>query len=235
MIRLPQTTLHFNRQLKLSNDGGELSSDTGCVVSKSKISVLYCRKWWTRSSISRSYDLVVYISNGVVDFMRPLIEHYNEIFPETSTLVLGDSGFAVPALYDLCEKEFLYYIIRLKSNAKLKALAEDLHPTHGVLDVSMTESYVEDSIYQASSWTMPRRIIIQSTRPADELSFIHAFFLQISEKVSRHKPLLQRTKSEVRWKFSLNKRRMDWALIKWKAMISAWTKHECLWVYSLTI
>ncbi|WP_267907815.1 hypothetical protein [Viridibacillus soli] len=29
MSRLPQTTLHFNRQLKLSNDGGELSSDTG--------------------------------------------------------------------------------------------------------------------------------------------------------------------------------------------------------------
>lgn len=29
MIRLPQTTLHFNRQPKLSNDGGELSSDTG--------------------------------------------------------------------------------------------------------------------------------------------------------------------------------------------------------------
>lgn len=29
MTRLPQTTLHFNRQLKLSNDGGELSSDTG--------------------------------------------------------------------------------------------------------------------------------------------------------------------------------------------------------------
>ena len=29
MTRLPQTTLHFNRQLKLSNDGGGLSSDTG--------------------------------------------------------------------------------------------------------------------------------------------------------------------------------------------------------------
>lgn len=59
----------------------------------------------------------VYTSNGVVDFMRPLIEHYNEVFPEKSYLVRGDSGVALPGLYELCEKESVYYIIRLKANA----------------------------------------------------------------------------------------------------------------------
>ncbi len=29
MVTLPQLTLDFNRQIKLSNDGGSLSSDTG--------------------------------------------------------------------------------------------------------------------------------------------------------------------------------------------------------------
>ncbi len=43
----------------------------------------------------------VYTSNGVVEFIQPLIEHYNEIFPETSLFLRGDSGFAVPALYEL--------------------------------------------------------------------------------------------------------------------------------------
>ena len=119
----------------------------------------------------------VYTSNGVVDFLRPLLEHYNETFPETSMLVRGDSGFAVPDLYELCEKESVYYIIRLKSNAKLKVLAEELHPTHEIRDVSVTESYVEESIYQAATWSTPRRIIIQSTRPAGELFFSHAFFV----------------------------------------------------------
>lgn len=119
----------------------------------------------------------VYTSNGVVDFIRPLIEHYNETFPETSVLVRGDSGFAVPRLYELCEKESVYYIIRLKSNAKLKALAEELHPAHEIRDVTVTERYVEESIYQAASWSTPRRIIIQSTRPAGELFFTHAFFV----------------------------------------------------------
>lgn len=321
MIRLPQTTLHFNRQLKLSHDGGELSSDTGqflfrefdekmgfsqtiakhlhlkdersfCIhqnehLLRQKIYQLIAgyheddaadqlthdpvftqvlgtpalasqpslsrffkrfdaqaldqlqaanqelldRVHHARQSKSLIFDLdsthadtyghqekssynahygtlgfhplvafdgltgdflkaqlrpgSVYTSNGVVDFMRPLIEHYNEKFPETSTLVRGDSGFAIPALYELCEKESVYYIIRLKSNAKLKALVEELHPTHEVRDVSVTESYVEESIYQASSWSMPRRIIIQSTRPAGELFFSHAFFVtNLSESFS---------------------------------------------------
>lgn len=119
----------------------------------------------------------VYTSNGVVDFIRPLIEHYNEVFPETTTLLRGDSGFAVPDLYKLCEKESVYYVIRLKSNARLQALAEELHPASEIQDVTEAESYVEDSIYQAGSWNKERRIVIQSTRPAGELLFSHAFFV----------------------------------------------------------
>lgn len=118
-----------------------------------------------------------YTSNGVVEFMEPLIKHYNEVFPEKSYLVRGDSGFAVPGLYELCEKESIYYIIRLKSNAKLKALAEEYHPAHEIRDVSVTESYVEESIYQAVSWSKARRVVIQSIRPAGELFFTHTFFV----------------------------------------------------------
>jgi Transposase DDE domain group 1 len=77
----------------------------------------------------------------------------------------------VPGLYELCEKESVYYIIRLKANAKLNALAEELHSTHEIRDVTVTESYMEETVYQASSWSKPRRIIIQSTRPAGERFF----------------------------------------------------------------
>lgn len=77
----------------------------------------------------------VYTSNGVVEFIQPLIEHYNEKFPETSLLVRGDSGFAVPALYDLYEKESVFYVIRLKSNAQLQQIAEEYHPSFMPTDV----------------------------------------------------------------------------------------------------
>lgn len=127
----------------------------------------------------------VYTSNGVVDFMRPLIDHYNKNFPETTSLVRGDSGFAVPALYELCEKETVFYIIRLKSNAKLKSIVEELYPINEIHDVTTTESYTEETIYQAASWSKPRSIIIQSIRPAGELFFMHAFFVtSLSENFS---------------------------------------------------
>lgn len=119
----------------------------------------------------------VYTSNGVVDFVRPLVMHYNEKFPETTIMVRGDSGFAIPKLYELCEQQSVYYIIRLKSNARLQALAEELHPTSEIRDVTKAESYVEESIYQAGTWAVPRRIVIQSIRPAGELFFRHAFFV----------------------------------------------------------
>src|SRR5690606_20649350 len=106
----------------------------------------------------------VYTSNGIIEFIRPLIEHYNEKFPETSLFLRGDSGFAVPALYDLCERESVFYIIRLKSNAILQSLANEYHPASAPLDVSKTECYFEETIYQAKSWSKPRKVIIQSVR-----------------------------------------------------------------------
>ncbi|MDV2887442.1 transposase, partial [Alkalihalophilus pseudofirmus] len=93
----------------------------------------------------------VYTSNGVVEFVKPLIEHYNEKFPEMIPFLRGDSGFAVPALYDLCEEESVYYVIRLKSNANLQRLADELHPASIPSDTTKTEIYYEETEYQAKS------------------------------------------------------------------------------------
>lgn len=126
-----------------------------------------------------------YTPKGVVDFIRPLIEHYNSTFLETSLFVRGDSGFAVPALYALCEKESVFYVIHLKSNAQLQRLAGEYHPATVPTDVSKTECYFEDTIYQAKSWTKPRKVMIQSVRPAGELFFTHSFFVtNLSETFS---------------------------------------------------
>ncbi|ARK26408.1 hypothetical protein SporoP37_16680 (plasmid) [Sporosarcina sp. P37] len=52
----------------------------------------------------------VYTSNGAVDFINPLIKNYNEHFPETTQFIRGDSGFAVPALYAICEEESVNFM-----------------------------------------------------------------------------------------------------------------------------
>jgi len=119
----------------------------------------------------------VYTSNGVVDFVEPLIKHYNEKFPETTPFLRGDSGFAVPALYELCEDESVYYVIRLKSNAVLQRMADELHPATEIFDVTKSEHYYEEIEYQAKSWSKSRKVIVQSVRPAGELFFTHSFFV----------------------------------------------------------
>jgi hypothetical protein len=126
----------------------------------------------------------VYTSNGVVDFIQPVIEHYNNTFSGTVLFLRGDSGFAVPALYALCEKEPVFYVIRLKSNAQLQKLAEEYHPSTVPSDISKTEFYFEETLYQAKSWKKPRKVIIQSVRPAGELFFTHSFLVTNLESFS---------------------------------------------------
>lgn len=112
-----------------------------------------------------------YTSHGVVDFVQPILEHYNEHFPETTPFVRADSGFATPGLYEACETESVYYTIRLKTNAVLQRMAEELHPNDA--PTGKAQCYYEEIDYQAKSWDKPRRVAVQSIRPANELFFTH--------------------------------------------------------------
>src|SRR5699024_685913 len=79
-------------------------------------------------------------SHGMVPFVQPVIKHYNKKFPETTPFLHSNSGFAVPPLYKLCERIFVFYVILLKANANLKKLADELHPSVIPLDNTQTES-----------------------------------------------------------------------------------------------
>lgn len=118
-----------------------------------------------------------YTSTGVKGFLEPLLEHYNQVVPTTDILVRGDSGFATPDIYEMCEAYDNDYVIRLKSNRNLTRLAEELvfydddHPW------DEKEIYYHSVPYQAASWTRPRRVCIRSTREACELLFSHVFII----------------------------------------------------------
>src|SRR5699024_1826778 len=66
-----------------------------------------------------------YTSKGVKEILKPLLEHYNQAIPTTDILVRGDSGFATPDVYDLCDLYENQYVIRLKANRNLYRLAEE--------------------------------------------------------------------------------------------------------------
>ena len=117
-----------------------------------------------------------YTSNGVRKFIEPLLAHYSKIDSSKKCLVLGDSGFATPELYKLCENSGANYVIRLKSNRKLNTLGEE-KIRYGNNDWGKREVYYFSNQYQAASWNHPRRVCIQSVREADELLFQHTFIV----------------------------------------------------------
>ena len=119
----------------------------------------------------------VYTSTGVGAFMKPLFEHYNQVVPVSNILVRGDSGFATPEVYDLCEAYDSFFVILLKANRNLSKLAEsfiqidDNYPWH------KKEIIYSSTFYQAKSWSQKRRVCIKSTREADELLFRHEYII----------------------------------------------------------
>lgn len=126
-----------------------------------------------------------YTSNGVKEFLEPLLEHYNQSIPTTDILVRGDSGFATPNIYDLCDLYENQYVIRLKANRNLYQLAEErvFYDNHHPWDEK--EVYYHSVSYQAASWMKSRRVCIRSTREVGELLFKHSFIVtNFSENIS---------------------------------------------------
>ena len=126
-----------------------------------------------------------YTSKGVKEFLKPLLEHYNQTIPTTDILVCGDSGFATPDVYDLCDLYENQYVIRLKANRNLYRLAEEFvfYDNHHPWDEK--EVYYHSVSYQAASWFKPRRVCIRSTREVGELLFKHSFIVtNFSENIS---------------------------------------------------
>lgn len=116
-----------------------------------------------------------YTSNGVKEFFKHLLEHYNQTIPTTDILVRGDSDFATPVVYESCEQYDSHYVIRLKSNNTLYPLAEHFiyygnnHPWAEKAEYYYSLSYQDDS--------KPRRVCIRSTREVGELLFKHSFIV----------------------------------------------------------
>ncbi|XJS10895.1 IS1380 family transposase [Aerococcaceae bacterium WGS1372] len=126
-----------------------------------------------------------YTSKGVKEFLKPLLEHYNQAIPTTDILVRGDSGFATPDIYDLCELYENHYVIRLKANRNLYRLAEEFVFYDNDHPWDEKEVYYHSVLYQAASWTKSRRVCIRSTREVSELLFKHSFIVtNFSENIS---------------------------------------------------
>jgi len=107
----------------------------------------------------------VHASCGAVEALRRIVTKLRQVWPGLLILVRGDTGFAVPAMYEYCESEGLLYAFGYAANDVLKARTDpwlaDLEEYyywygHREPNVQRFES-IDD--YQAGGWSRPRRII----------------------------------------------------------------------------
>ena len=153
----------------------------------------------------------VYTSNGVGTFMEPLFEHYNQVVPVSNILVRGDSGFATPELYDLCEAYDSFFVIRLKANRNLSKIAEsfiqidDNHP--------WDEKEVVYSIKQKVGPKNAESALNQHGKLMNSYSDMNTSS-PITPIMSLRKQSFGLTVNAAPWKTSLKKRRMAFISIR---------------------
>jgi len=106
-----------------------------------------------------------YCSKKIVEFLEPVIVRYKrKQVPVKSRM---DSGFASPAVYEMCEKHNAKYYIKLKSNAVIKRTFEEQVLTEEIYE-NKTEVFSEFE-YKAKSWTKPRRVLVRVQWKGDQL------------------------------------------------------------------
>jgi hypothetical protein len=103
-------------------------------------------------------------SRGAVAILRRIVAHLRETWPGVHIELRADAGFAVPEIYDYCEREGIDYTIGLISNPRLETLAAAL------LEVAQERYEVEEKkvrlvgegFYRAESWEKKRRVIYKA-------------------------------------------------------------------------
>ena len=119
-------------------------------------------------------------SNGVQDFMQPLLDEFQTYYPDIKLFLRGDSGFSIPYLYEQCETNGVSYIIKLKENANLRKLSADFceelseKTKDNIMDYAVVYG---EFYYQAASWEYPRRVVCKIEKPVDQMVYIRSFIV----------------------------------------------------------
>jgi hypothetical protein len=103
-------------------------------------------------------------SLGADDDLRYLVERLRAAWPDVEIHVRADSGFGVPAMYNVCEELGLTYTFGLGMNARLKRASDELL-TQAVTQYEQTGQPQRLFLglgYQADSWDHERYVVVKA-------------------------------------------------------------------------
>ncbi len=100
---------------------------------------------------------------GADDDIAFLVHRLREVWPDVDIELRADSGFAVPQMYEVCERLGIWYTFGLKLNPVLKRRSEELL-NEAITDYERSgekQRLFCGFEYQAGSWSQPRWAIIK--------------------------------------------------------------------------
>jgi hypothetical protein len=103
-------------------------------------------------------------SRGARAILKRLVRLIRARWPDVRIEVRGDSGFAVPAVYDYLEEKKIPYTIALGRNPRLEALAAPLaeQVTKERAETGEKVRLFGAGRYQADSWVAERRVVYKA-------------------------------------------------------------------------
>ena len=128
----------------------------------------------------------VHASCGAVETLQILVRQFRAAWPDVVILVRGDTGLAVPGLYEYCEREGLLYALGFATNNVLKTRTEttlaNLQTYYNWYHDREPHLQHFESIedYQADGWSRARRIVVkfeinpQGTNQRFVITMLHA-------------------------------------------------------------
>ena len=102
---------------------------------------------------------------GAVAVLKRRVRLLRARWPGVVIELRADSGFAVPAVYDYCEREGIAYTIGLVPNPRLEALAAPLLAEAQAQSAAAGGAKVRlaaETRYQAGSWATERRVVYKA-------------------------------------------------------------------------
>jgi hypothetical protein len=96
--------------------------------------------------------------------LRRLVRKFRAAFPKTEIVFRADAGFALPEVYETCEKLDIFYLISLSKNSRLLSMAAPLMAeARAQKESSGAKSRLfGEASYAAGSWTKERRVIVKA-------------------------------------------------------------------------
>ncbi|MBN7577203.1 IS1380 family transposase [Clostridium sp. 2-1] len=120
----------------------------------------------------------VYTSRKTVAFIGPLLKRYSNKYICTDLYIRGDSGFAIPGLYEIAEEHDAKYAIRLKANATLYKYSEEFTTRMEILckrNIYDHYTIYGEFVYKAKKWTKERRVVVKLEKKEGQMCIDYTF------------------------------------------------------------